>query len=302
MPADAAGRRRRLAGLLLWVVPAFWATNYLVARAAVDVVHPHLLALLRWTIAGALMLPFAWADLRAHWPAWRAEWRDLLVLGALGMWICGAFVYVGAHTTSATNIGLIYAISPVLIAAISALLFGERLSAWQLLGVSTALAGMVLTLARGSLDALLSVAFTRGDLWIVAAMLSWTAYSLLLVRRRSVLPPAARLVAITGAGVLVLLPFAAIEAAVLGVPRFDATVLGLGLVAAVLPGVGAYQAYAFMQRELGAARTGLVLYLGPPYAALIGWLFLGERLQPFHLAGAALILPGIWLATRVGRR
>ncbi|MDE0780669.1 MAG: hypothetical protein OSB67_07940 [Alphaproteobacteria bacterium] len=45
----------------------------------------------------------------------RAEWRDLLVLCILGMGICGAFVYVGADTTSATNIGLIYASAPQLL-------------------------------------------------------------------------------------------------------------------------------------------------------------------------------------------
>ncbi len=38
------------------------------------------------------------------------------MLGILGMGICGAFVYVGADTTSATNIGLIYATAPIMIA------------------------------------------------------------------------------------------------------------------------------------------------------------------------------------------
>ena len=39
-------------------------------------------------------------------------------------------------------------------------------------------------------------------------------------------------------------------------------------------------------------------YLGPIYAALVAWALLGEQPQWFHLVGAALILPGIWLATR----
>ena len=53
-----------------------------------------------------------------------------------------------------------------------------------------------------------------------------------------------------------------------------------------------------VQRELGAARTGLILYLGPIYAALTAWMLLGEQPQWYHGLGAALILPGIWLATR----
>nr|MBP8310221.1 EamA family transporter [Burkholderiaceae bacterium] len=63
-----------------------------------------------------------------------------------------------------------------------------------------------------------------------------------------------------------------------------------------------YQAYSFMQRELGPARTGIVLYLGPIWSALVAWALLGEQPQGFHLAGALLILPGVYLATRSSPR
>ena len=65
-----------------------------------------------------------------------------------------------------------------------------------------------------------------------------------------------------------------------------------------VPGAAAYAAYSFMQRVLGAARVAMVLYLGPIYSAGIAWLVLGERVEPFHLVGAASILGGIWLSTR----
>jgi drug/metabolite transporter (DMT)-like permease len=66
----------------------------------------------------------------------------------------------------------------------------------------------------------------------------------------------------------------------------------------VLPGVLSYGAYSYLQRELGASRTALIMYLGPVYGPLGAWAVLGEAPAWFHLAGAALILPGIWLATR----
>ena len=68
--------------------------------------------------------------------------------------------------------------------------------------------------------------------------------------------------------------------------------------AAVFPGFGAYFAFSFMQRELGAARVGVMMYLGPLYAALMAYWLLGEPVRGFHWVGAALILPGIYLATR----
>ncbi|MEZ5650794.1 MAG: DMT family transporter [Burkholderiaceae bacterium] len=293
--------RVRWAQTLLFIAPALWSVNYLVARLAPGVIEPHLLALLRWSFALALMLPFALGELRRHWPRWRHEIPDLVLLGALGMWVCGAFVYIGGRTTTAANIGLIYAMAPVMIAAISARLFGDRLGTGQKLGVAMAAFGMVLIIIKGSFANLVAVRFTVGDLWVLTAVLCWTAYSVLLRRQPTCLGPFARLTAITMGGVLVLVPFTLAEIADVGLPTDWPRALMLAVAAALLPGFGAYQAYSFMQRELGPARTGLVLYLGPLYAAFVGWWILGEQPTWYHGLGACLILPGIYLANRQTR-
>jgi drug/metabolite transporter (DMT)-like permease len=292
------GRDARLARVLLWVVPALWSSNYLIARAADGVIAPHLLALGRWSLAGLLMLPFVWRGLRRSGAAWRSEWKQALVLGALGMWICGAFVYQGGKSTTATNIALIYAATPVAIAVISARLLDERMSAAQGLGVALALAGVLYVIAKGDVSNLLEVRFSAGDGWIVAAAVSWVAYSVLLKRWPSKLGPAERLLVIIVGGLCVLLPFTAIEWALM--PRHPLGVRALSLVtlAAVLPGVLSYSAFSFMQRELGASRTALMLYLAPVYGAAGAWWVLGEVPGWHHAIGAALILPSIWLATR----
>ena len=70
----------------------------------------------------------------------------------------------------------------------------------------------------------------------------------------------------------------------------------------MVPGYGAYLAHSVMQRELGAARVSMVLYLAPIYTGLLAWLALGEPLHTHHLAGLALVLPGIYLVTRGSAR
>ncbi len=293
-------RRQRVARLLLWVTPALWSSNYIIARASDGVIAPHALALGRWTLALALLLPLSAGALLAGFATWRHEWKQLLVLGALGMWICGAFVYLGAHTTSATNIGLIYAATPVAIAFASTRLLHERLSGWQRAGMALALCGVVFVIAKGELANLLAVRFTVGDLWILAAALAWVAYTVLLQRWPSALGPTPRLAAITLGGVLVLLPFTALETLFQPGPAFSAKALLLIVLAGLLPGFFSYQAYAYMLRELGAARSSLVMYLAPVYAAFTAWALLGEAPRWYHAAGAALILPAIYLATRKG--
>jgi drug/metabolite transporter (DMT)-like permease len=296
-----AQRRQLFARLLLWVTPALWSSNYIIARAADGVIAPHALALGRWGLALALMLPLAGGALVAGFDQWRHEWKQMLVLGALGMWICGAFVYIGGASTSAINIGLIYAATPVAIALAGRRLLHEPVSRWQRIGMGLALCGVLYVVLKGEPRNLLQVRFTAGDGWILVAALAWVAYTVLLQGWRSTLAPTPRLAAIALGGVLVLLPFALLEAWLGPVPPFSAKALWLIVLAALLPGLLSYQAYAYMLRELGVARSSLVMYLAPVYAAMTAWLLLGEAPRGYHVVGAALILPAIYLATRATR-
>jgi drug/metabolite transporter (DMT)-like permease len=293
----ASSRETRIAIALVFIAPALWSVNYLVARWAPGVIAPHMLALWRWAIAAALLGAFCWREIAAKRAHIRAEALHFLVLGALGMWVCGAFVYIGGRSTSAVNIGLIYAGSPVLIALASALWLHERFGIRQWLGVAFAIGGVVHIIIKGHWTALGEVRINGGDAWIAVAMACWAAYSLLLRAWPSAFGALARLTLIAAGGVLVMLPLTAIEA--LWWPStLSWRSVGLVLAAALLPGAAAYGAYSYMQRVLGAARVGMVLYLGPLYAAVIAWLVLGESIERFHFVGAVLVLAGIALATR----
>jgi drug/metabolite transporter (DMT)-like permease len=289
------------AHVLLWVIPGLWSSNYLIARLSRGVIPAHLLALGRWTLAFALLLPVVGATLWQQRAVVRQEWRRCLALGAMGMWVCGAFVYLGGQTTTATNIAIIYAITPVAIAAASVRLMGERLRAGQVAGLLMALVGVLVVICQGDIDRLLAVRFTVGDAWILAAAASWTGYSLGLKHWPSRLSPLVRLAAIILGGLCVLLPMSALEAWLqpdAWRAAFHLPALGLIALAALLPGVLSYSAHSYLQRELGAAKTALLLYLAPIYGAGLAWWFLGEVPGWPHVAGAALILPSIWLATR----
>jgi drug/metabolite transporter (DMT)-like permease len=298
MTARARAAQARLATALIFITPAMWSVNYLVARWAIGEIAPHMLALGRWCVAVLILGPFCWRELVAKRHLVRAEAAHFIVLGALGMWICGAFVYIGGRSTLAVNIGLIYAASPVHIALASAWWLRETFGLKQAFGVLLALVGVLQILFKGEWTAALHLGVNPGDLWVAVAVLSWTVYSLLLRAWPSAFGTLARLTLTACGGVLVLLPFTLWEALYWLPSRLSWQSAGLVLAAALLPGAGAYGAYAFMQRVLGAARVGVVLYLGPLYSAVIGWAVLGERVEWFHLIGALLILPGIWLSTR----
>ena len=296
--ASSLESRERLARMLLWIAPALWTVNYLVARTAPGIVQPHVLALGRWALAGSILVVIAGHELVRHRQhLWRAGWQ-YLTLGALGMLVCGAWVYQGAQTTSAMNIALIYAASPVLIAVGAVFWLGERFSWRQALGVLIAMTGVCHVVVKGQWLKLSQVEWVPGDAWIVSAMVSWAAYALLQKKWSSPLGSTARLAAICMGGVASLLPFALWEWVQPDRPAWSLAATALVLVAGIIPGLGAYWAYGFAQKVLGASRVAASLYLGPLYGGLTAWGVLGEPLGWQHLAGAGLILPGIWLASR----
>lgn len=295
LPPEA---RQRLALALIWVTPALWAANYIVARWAPGVVEPHTLALGRWGLAGVLLTFMARTELWRERRAIGAVWYQYLVLGTLGMLICGAWVYLGAKTTEAMNIALIYAASPVLIAVGAVLWLGERMTARQTLGVALALAGVMHVVVQGQWLTLARVKWVAGDGWIVLAMMSWALFALLQKKWPSALSATARLAAICAGGVLVLLPFALWEMSLPQTPPWSRQATLLVVVAALMPGLGAYWIYSWSQKILGASRVAMTLYLAPLYAAVAAWGVLNEPLGWHHLAGAALILPGVFLVTR----
>jgi drug/metabolite transporter (DMT)-like permease len=186
----------------------------------------------------------------------------------------------------------------VLIALGAVAWLGERFSARQALGVAVALAGVMHVIVKGQWLALAQVQWVAGDGWIVACMLSWAAYALLLKKWPSTLSATARLAATSAGGVAVLLPFAVWELLQPATPPWTQQAAVLTALAALVPGVGAYWAYGFAQKVLGASRVASGLYLGPLYAALAAWGVLGEPLGMHHAIGAALILPGIFLVSR----
>jgi drug/metabolite transporter (DMT)-like permease len=284
--------------VLLWVVPLLWSSNYVIARVADGLVAPHALAAGRWLLAGIVLLAFVWQPLREHRAALRREWWHLLALGFLGMYICGAWVYEAGRSTSSANMALIYAVTPMTIAAASAWALGEAISRRQWLGMALALAGLLFIITKGDPARLLAVQFVAGDLWITACAASWTAYSVLLKRWPSALPPLVRLVAVIGGGLVVLLPGALLEALLRPTPPWSWAAAGLVATAALVPGVLSYGAHSLLQRELGASRTAMMLYLAPVYGAGLAWLLLGEVPGWYHAVGAAMILPSIWMASR----
>lgn len=276
---------------------AFFASNIVFGRAAAHLVPPAGLAFWRWVIAFLIILPFAARGLLLHRHTLRASWKRLLLMGALGQGVCGAGLYLALEYTSATNAGLIYATSPVMILIIAALWLGEAVTLRQTAGILLAMAGVLVILTRGEPEVLLHFSFNIGDLMVLGVSAAWAVYTVLARQSKSSLPVVTGFAANALSGVIVLAPLCAWETVALHPAPLTldtvARIAGLALFASVL----AFITYQKTIVLMGPARGGTSLYVMPVWTALAAWALLGEELHLFHMAGVALVLPGLLLAT-----
>ncbi|WP_367351423.1 DMT family transporter [Achromobacter animicus] len=302
MPNTAAPAKPGLGlsgAVMLFSAPALFASNMVAARWAHDAnLPPVFLAFGRWLIALLILLPFALPALRTHR---RALWRGLpalLPLAVLGMGVAVAPQYIGAQTTSATNIALIFSCSPLLVTLLEAVIWRKPLSAPRAAGLALALGGVLVVLTRGDANVLARLAFGQGDLWVLLAATGWAFYTVLQKRLTlPAVPDSARLATMMLGGALALAPFAGIEAAAGMAPAWtDPRLAAVLLFLAVVPSLGAYYVYGRLISVAGPATAGLSMFLVPVYAALLAWPLLGEAPQLFHAYGFAMILLGVKLA------
>ncbi len=285
---------------MLLAAPALFASNMVAARWAHDAALPPVfLAFGRWLIAFLILLPLAAPALLRHR---QALWRGLptlLPLAVLGMGVAVAPQYIGAQSTSATNIALIFSCSPILVALLEAIIWRKPLSPLRAAGLALALGGVLVVLTRGDAWALARLAFGQGDLWVLLAATGWALYTVLQKRlAQPAVPDGARLAAMMLGGAVALAPFAGIEAATGATPPWsDPRLAAVLLFLAVVPSLGAYYVYGRLISRAGPATAGLSMFLVPVYAALLAWPLLGEAPQLFHAYGFVMILLGVKLAS-----
>ena len=287
-----------LALSLLFIQPLFMASNLIVARGGVEFVPPISLAFWRWTFVFLFLLPFTYVSLKKNYKVIIIEYKKLFFLGAMGCGVCGAFPFLAGETTTVTNMGIIYTSSPIFIIMISAFFFNEKINLIKIIGLISCLVGVFAIIIKGDINLLISLNFTIGDLWMLAAAIGWALYSIYLFYWKSQLPIFQRFTLVAFFGAISLLPFYIIEEAIVQRTEFNSQFFSWVLFAAISPGIIAFTLYTKAQKSLGASLTGFTLYIFTIYAAIYGFTFFDEKLESFHLLGTVLVFFGVYLAKK----
>ena len=282
----AAPRSRRLqADLSLLLVALIWGSAFVAQRLGMAEVGPFAFNATRFAVGSLTLIPLL-GRARLRPPSWD-ELRSGALLGVL-LFAAATLQQVGLIWTIAGKAGFITGLYVVIVPLLLALAWGEWADWTSWLGAGLGAAGLfLLSVERG-------FRLAPGDGWVVASALMWALHVIAIGRVAPGRDPLR----------LAFLQYAA--CALLSVPATlvlePGTWGGLLLVIPAILYAGVisiglgYTTQVIAQRHTTPTHAAIILSTESVFAALAGWLVLGESLSGKQLLGCGLMLGGILLA------
>ena len=283
--------------LLLTLSPLFWSGNAIFGKAAAEVVPSFTLGFYRWAGASLIVLIICLPHMRRDWLIIRRHLGFLFLMGALGFAMFNILLYTALHYTSAINVSIEQSAGPIIIVLFSFLLFRERITWLQAVGIALSLIGVAITVTHGHLDQILSLDFNRGDVMTLAAITLYAGYSVAL-RWRPNMHWLSFLGTLIISSLITTTPFFAWDLAQGQHMTPGLTAFASILYIAIFPSILSQLFYARGIQLVGANRAGLFINLVPIFGALLAVVFLHEQFHFYHAQGLILVLSGIILANK----
>jgi drug/metabolite transporter (DMT)-like permease len=279
----------------LWAAAAtvlWWASSPIGIHAALVAYAPEQLALMRFLIASVVAILIAgWAGIRRPQPK---DLPVIILLGLFGITFHHLALNYGQRGISAGAASVLAQSSPLFTALIAMTVLREPSRLWIWAGILLGLTGASVVIIGEGRD----VSVGPGGLLVLGAALSWAVYFVLqkpLLRRYR---PVELTCYAVWAGTLPLLVFIPhLDQAIMAAPPTATfAVLYLG----IFPSALAYLTWSIVLRDLPAVQASAFLYLAPPLAVAMGFIFFDQVPSPLAFCGGALTIAAV-VAVNAGR-
>lgn len=275
--------------LLFAAMSIIWGIPYLLIKIAVEGVSAPMLVFVRTAVGAVVLLPLALS--RTAWKPVLAHWRPVLVFAFFEIITAWLLLSDAERQISSSLTGLLIAASPIIAAVLDRFTGGERrLGGKRIAGLAVGLGGVAV---------LAGPEMTGGSAWPVSEVLlvalCYAIAPLVAARYLSDVPTLPMTAACLGvAAAVYAAPAVATWPAEVPPTRVLVALGGLAVVCTAI----AFIIFFALIREVGAARALVFTYVNPAVALAAGVIVLNEPLTVWNLAGLALILCGLLLATR----
>jgi drug/metabolite transporter (DMT)-like permease len=295
VPLPVPNRRINMLPFQVALFCILWSLAFAVAKVALTDCPPLLLLMVRFLIAGFVMLGLAALQKGQATLSWR-DLGCLIVIGIANNALYLGLGYVGLRTVSAGLGTLVVSANPVLTAVLAAMFLDERLTWQKLAGLALGVGGVGFIVAHrlshgGSGDSAAGLLFTFGALLSIVG--GTILYKKLAPKGSLLLGSALQNIA----GGLVLIPFAFWFESLSEIVPSWRLVASLGYLV-VLGSIAGYLLWQHLIREMGATAASAYHFVMPPLGVLFAWLLLGEHVALADMLGIVPVALGIYLVTR----
>ena len=271
-----------------------WSLNITVTRYVAEFISPISISFYRWLIAFVLMSPFVLLSVWKYRTEIRQHAWQFALLGACGMVFYQGLAYSAAHYTTATNMGIINAFTPIFTIFISMFILKEMPTRYAVIGGILSFLGLLYVMSQGNLQSLVHLAGHWGDLLMILAVFLYAFYGVFLKKWQIQMPLLTSLYVQIAFALLFHLPFVF----VLGLDAINSQNVGSVLYAGVFPSIVAPLVWMMAVQYIGPNRTSIFMNVMPIATALIAYFWLNEAWTIYHTIGGVIILLGIALAQK----
>jgi len=296
--AQTPGERNLALGLLAfcWLLAA---GVFIAVKWAGTYTPPWTLVFFRLLFATLFLLPFVASHFRQMATRLREHYWVILPIGALGLALTQGGLFTALTYSSAINVGIMFSVWPITAIILAALFLGDRLTLLQVFGVILCFGGVLVVVARGNPDTIINMDVNAGDLLVIAAVLSFSFYTVMIKKVTIDLAALPLLVLILGSATLASAPFFVWE--IFHDERITVDWHDIAAIAYVaIPGGGImYLLFNTGIAMLGAAKASITFYFQTLFTVILAYFLLGEQLHLYHAVGIALIATGIIIVTLI---
>lgn len=166
------------ATLALFIAACIWGFNPFMSKLLLPYGTPLTFVCLRFFISSTTILLFLIYKKRLTIPTPSMIFK-LFLLGLFSVCFMNTALLTGLQYSTVINIGVINALSPVIIAVLTRIVYKEKLFRLQWIGVFLGLLGTVCVITNGSIFSIFTMRYNFGDFLFLFAQVSWAIYTLI---------------------------------------------------------------------------------------------------------------------------
>ncbi|KPU44217.1 putative amino-acid metabolite efflux pump [Oxobacter pfennigii] len=299
MEQQIARQKEKTIYLLMTLSTLFWSGAFIAGKFSVKEFPPFTLTFLRFFIASAIIF-IIMIKVEKEWKITLKDVPVFLTLGIVGMFGYHVMFFMALKYTSAINSSLIAATNPLMTAILASFFLGDKMSYKKIGPVLLSLSGVALTITGGNFKEVVQAGLNIGDLFMLAAVFLWAAYSVLSKKIGGKYSPIVLTAYSFISCSIILIPFVIWENPASFIP--SSTISGWTAVfyMAIFPSVIGYLVQQHSIKIIGARRTMIFVNLVPVFSIILSLLILKETLSPFKLLSSLLIIVGVYFTNRLG--